>query len=115
MLATMADAHREWHLNSGVPMGLPGCPQDACHTDYMDHADLARLARQRDVNFAFMRGEEGDAVIRCAHCFQVHLSVDYARACATGVPVPAPAYEACEHGLSASLCAGPGHYPADER
>ena len=29
--ATMADAHREWHTNSGVPMGTPGCPQDACH------------------------------------------------------------------------------------
>lgn len=31
MLATMADAHREWHRNAGVPMGTPGCPQDACH------------------------------------------------------------------------------------
>lgn len=31
MMATMADAHREWHLNAGVPMGTPGCPQDACH------------------------------------------------------------------------------------
>lgn len=30
-LATMADAHREWHLNAGVPIGTPGCPQDACH------------------------------------------------------------------------------------
>ena len=30
-LATMGDAHREWHLNAGVPMGTPGCPQDACH------------------------------------------------------------------------------------
>lgn len=30
-LATMSDAHREWHLNAGVPMGTPGCPQDACH------------------------------------------------------------------------------------
>lgn len=30
-LATMADAHREWHSNTGVPMGTPGCPQDACH------------------------------------------------------------------------------------
>lgn len=30
-MATMSDAHREWHLNSGVPMGQPGCPQDACH------------------------------------------------------------------------------------
>lgn len=30
-MATMSDAHREWHLNAGVPMGQPGCPQDACH------------------------------------------------------------------------------------
>ena len=29
--ATMSDAHREWHRNSGVPIGTPGCPQDACH------------------------------------------------------------------------------------
>lgn len=32
-LATMADAHREWHINAGVPMGQPGCPQDACHIE----------------------------------------------------------------------------------
>ena len=30
-LATPGDAHREWHTNSGIPMGTPGCPQDACH------------------------------------------------------------------------------------
>ena len=36
-LATPGDAHREWHRNSGVPMGTPGCPQDACHMD--DHDD----------------------------------------------------------------------------
>lgn len=29
--ATMADAHAEWHRNAGIPMGTPGCPQDACH------------------------------------------------------------------------------------
>jgi hypothetical protein len=29
--ATMSDAHREWHRNARVPMGTPGCPQDACH------------------------------------------------------------------------------------
>jgi len=29
--ATMDESHREWHRNSGVPMGVPGCPQDACH------------------------------------------------------------------------------------
>lgn len=27
--ATGAEAHVEWHLNSGVPMGQP-CPWDAC-------------------------------------------------------------------------------------
>jgi hypothetical protein len=32
MLATMAEAHHEWHNNSGIPMGTPGCPQDACHS-----------------------------------------------------------------------------------
>lgn len=32
MMATMADAHREWHVNAGVPMGPTGgtCPWDAC-------------------------------------------------------------------------------------
>lgn len=30
-MATMSDAHAEWHRNAGVPMGTPGCPQDACH------------------------------------------------------------------------------------
>jgi hypothetical protein len=31
-MATMADAHREWHWNTGVPMGPSGgsCPWDAC-------------------------------------------------------------------------------------
>lgn len=31
VLATPSQAHREWHQNAGVPMGTPGCPQDACH------------------------------------------------------------------------------------
>lgn len=31
--ATESEAHAEWHRNSGVPMGTPGCPQDACHAD----------------------------------------------------------------------------------
>jgi hypothetical protein len=39
-MATMADAHREWHRNAGVPMGTPGCPQDACHpADDYDESD----------------------------------------------------------------------------
>lgn len=82
MLATPCEAHAEWHLNSGVPMGLPGCPQDACHTDWTDETTLRRLVRQRDVNYAFIRGEEGDATIRCAHCHGIHLSVAAVRACA---------------------------------
>jgi len=31
MYATIADAHHEWHQNTGIPIGTPGCPQDACH------------------------------------------------------------------------------------
>lgn len=31
--ATESEAHAEWHRNAGVPMGQPGCPQDACHGD----------------------------------------------------------------------------------
>ena len=32
-LATPEEAHREWHANTRVPMGQPGCPQDACHPE----------------------------------------------------------------------------------
>jgi hypothetical protein len=35
-MATMSDAHSEWHRNAGVPMGQPGCPQDACDGDWPD-------------------------------------------------------------------------------
>lgn len=99
MLATMADAHAEWHRNTGIPMGLPGCPPDACHTDYMDDAEVRRLVRQRDINWALMRGEEGDATIRCPHCYGVHLAVAYVRACAAltdprNSPEPRPEAEA---------------------
>lgn len=31
MLATMTEAHYEWHNNAGIPLGTPGCPMDACH------------------------------------------------------------------------------------
>lgn len=30
--ATEAEAHLEWHMNSGVPVGQP-CPWDACHPE----------------------------------------------------------------------------------
>lgn len=52
-LATMADAHREWHLNAGVPMGQPGCPQDACHPiDDFDPDDFR--------------------IVRCGYCKKRH-------------------------------------------
>lgn len=31
--ATESEAHQEWHLNAGIPVGTPGCPWDACHSD----------------------------------------------------------------------------------
>lgn len=51
-LATPADAHREWHLNAGVPMGQPGCPQDACHPDEYD--------------------EPEEPQVKCGHCKTRH-------------------------------------------
>ena len=114
-LATQAEAHLEWHRNSGVPVGFP-CPWDACDPEDLDPADRRRLARQRDVNMAHIdRGEVGDTVIRCAGCGEVHLSVANVHACQIGQDLPdvyVPSL--CEHGMSADLCAGPGHYP-DER
>lgn len=86
-MATPGDAHREWHLNSGVPMGLPGCPQDACHSEYLSHSEVKRLVRQREINFAHMRGEVGSATISCAHCHGIHLAIGYVRSC-SGVSAP---------------------------
>lgn len=51
MMATMADAHREWHLNTGIPMGTPGCPEDACHP---------------------IEDWEDEPGIKCGHCKQYH-------------------------------------------
>lgn len=77
------------------------------------------------------------AKIKCGHCTETHASVSEVRDCAyweyeaeaealaeyraeTGygyspdvVAFQEAAQEDCEHGLSAWLCAGPMHYPAD--
>ena len=29
-MATPHTAHLEWHTNTGVPLGVSGCPQDGC-------------------------------------------------------------------------------------
>lgn len=64
-LATPSEAHAEWHRNAGVPMGQPGCPQDACHLpdDYDEEPGPG----------------EG---IRCAHCKGRHWDVADVKACA---------------------------------
>lgn len=84
MMATQAEAHREWHRNSGVPIGLP-CPWDACGHD-LDSAEYERLIAIQEANEKaaeeWAESEEAQAV--------------------------------CEHGMSAWLCAGPGHYPMDD-
>lgn len=36
--ATQAEAHVEWHINAGVPMGQP-CPWDACHDNEYEVED----------------------------------------------------------------------------
>lgn len=80
MLATQSDSHREWHLNSGVPVGLP-CPWDACDPANLDDATLRRLSRVHQINLAHMRGEEGDARIACGECNGIHLAARYVREC----------------------------------
>jgi hypothetical protein len=84
MMATMAEAHREWHWNSGTPIGLP-CPWDACDPALLSEEEVQRLLKVQADNAA---AEEAWA--------------DSPEANAT-----------CEHGMSAWLCEGPSHYGMD--
>jgi len=45
--ATEAEAHAEWHINAGIPMGTPGCPWDACHM-MEEHEEPEWLAEKLD-------------------------------------------------------------------
>lgn len=56
MMVTMSDAHREWHLNAGVPMGQPGCPQDACHLPDEWEPELASQTAIQE-NIRVLEGE----------------------------------------------------------
>jgi hypothetical protein len=69
MLATMSDAHREWHLNSGVPMGTPGCPQDACHPIYDYDEETDTYSRPDD---------SPAALVKCGLC-KFFTTVDHVR------------------------------------
>ena len=84
MMATQAEAHAEWHREALVPVGLP-CPWDACGHDLTDEEGEALMAKQDAMRAAQAAWEESEE-----------------------------AQATCEHGMSAWLCAGPGHYPMDD-
>jgi len=88
MIATQGEAHAEWHRNSGVPVGL-SCPWDAC-----DEGELIEFAPEEHARLV--------AVMKANQAAQVAWE-ESEEANAT-----------CEHGMSAWLCAGPGHYPMDD-
>lgn len=84
-VATMSDAHREWHLNSGVPMGQPGCPQDACHPVY-DDEDMEPSVPEWKAPAVVMSTNRVKCGNRKAHGADVvyHESSDAVRACYGG-------------------------------
>lgn len=70
--ATMDDAHREWHRNTGTPMGTPGCPQDACHDDDWDGVEFTPFPAVV---------EPPTARIKCGNCGATHRAVAEVREC----------------------------------
>jgi hypothetical protein len=86
MLASMGEAHLEWHRNARVPVGL-SCPMDACDPGMLDDETLeALMAKQAAMEAADAAWEDSPE-----------------------------AQAVCPHGMSLWLCAGPGHYPMDDR
>lgn len=87
-MATMSDAHAEWHRNAGVPMGQPGCPQDACHPvdDYEPEPG------------------EGEGV-KCGHCKGRHWTVSDVKACSVWGPAPVSHREVPAE-VKADVCVG---------
>ena len=90
MLATMSDAHAEWHRNARKPMGLFTCPWDACDPGEWAEFDPEGYAE------AYARWEAAEAA--------------YAE-----LEAEAEAeYRQCVHGMNADLCADPvTHYGPD--
>ena len=85
MFATQAEAHLEYHRNTGVPIGLP-CPWDACDPSELDDAEVEHL-----------------------------LAVQAANEAAAEAFANSPEAQAtCQHGMSAWLCEGPSHYGMDD-
>lgn len=110
---TLDDQHREWHQIHGK---YQTCPLDCGAGEVVaDTFEEDRLAL-----------ESGSIRIHCGCCKHVHSSVRMVKFChevewdsetfarreAAMIKALEDAGE-CEHGLSAALCAGPGHYPMD--
>lgn len=77
-MATMGEAHSEWHRNSGVPMGQT-CPWDACHpiVDEFDWEPAVTIDASRDYRTCFrcrrvvpiIDGRHGST--KCPQCQEV--------------------------------------------
>ena len=72
MMATMGEAHAEWHLNAGVPMGQPGCPQDACHLPDPDPEFWALCGHCGEYHAEYERQDLFDGIRRCAEAAHAH-------------------------------------------
>lgn len=68
-MATMADAHSEWHRNAGIPMGRPGCPMDACHPyDWDDDEDETPAEPEHRIKCGACKGRHATtALVRSCH------------------------------------------------
>ena|SRR5690242_19835447 len=109
--------HDEWHRIHGKWVT---CPLDCGAGERVDDFFAADAQKLLEVVAAGGRG------VRCGRCKLHHTSVDAIRFCyavkydaetfARNEAARAKEIEEagdCEHGLSAALCAGPGHYPMD--
>jgi hypothetical protein len=69
-MATMSDAHSEWHRNTGVPMGHAGCPQDACDGPYHDDEDCPECGGNGtvEVNHTYNRDPQCGETVVCPTC-----------------------------------------------
>lgn len=114
MTTAISLQHDEWHQVNGK---YRDCPLDCGIGDQVAEVFLA------DDQELQASGERG---IFCGSCKQRHLAKEVVRFCfevkydeealaRREAEMAKEIEEAgdCEHGLSAALCAGPGHYPAD--
>jgi len=117
MSSAIADACRDHHRTYGI---YSTCPWDCGAGEIVDWTFDADEEALRELEAQGRRG------IRCGNCKTRHATVATVKFCyavtrdrqtfqrreAAIEEALAEAGE-CEHGLSAALCSGPGHYPPD--